>query len=36
VDGAFVIRFQAGSWDMTEADARTAYDVIVELAEQGN
>ncbi len=33
VDGAFVIRFQAGSWDMTEADAHTAYDVIVELAE---
>jgi aromatic-L-amino-acid/L-tryptophan decarboxylase len=36
VDGAFVIRFQAGSWDMAEADAHTAYDVIVELAEQGN
>ncbi len=35
VDGAFVIRFQAGSWDMTEADANTAYEVIVELAEQG-
>jgi aromatic-L-amino-acid/L-tryptophan decarboxylase len=36
VDGAFVIRFQAGSWDMAEADAHTAYDVIVELAEQEN
>ncbi len=35
VDGAFVIRFQAGSWDMTEADAHMAYNVIVELAEQG-
>jgi aromatic-L-amino-acid/L-tryptophan decarboxylase len=33
VDGAFVIRFQAGSWDMAEADAHTAYDVIVEMAE---
>jgi aromatic-L-amino-acid/L-tryptophan decarboxylase len=36
VDGAFVIRFQAGSWDMAEVDGHTAYDVIVELAEQGN
>ena len=36
VDGAFVIRFQAGSWDMTEADADSAYNVIVELAAQGN
>jgi aromatic-L-amino-acid/L-tryptophan decarboxylase len=36
VDGDFVIRFQAGSWDMTEADAHSAFDVIVELAEQGN
>jgi aromatic-L-amino-acid/L-tryptophan decarboxylase len=35
VDGIFVIRFQAGSWDMAETDAKVAYDVIVELAEQG-
>lgn len=34
VDGQFVIRFQAGSWDMEERDAHTAYDVITELAEQ--
>jgi aromatic-L-amino-acid/L-tryptophan decarboxylase len=32
LDGEFVIRFQAGAWDMTEADADMAYDVIVELA----
>ena len=34
VDGQFVIRFQAGSFDMTEADADTAFDVIVEIARQ--
>jgi aromatic-L-amino-acid/L-tryptophan decarboxylase len=32
VDGQTVIRFQAGSFDMTEADADTAFDVIVEIA----
>ncbi len=32
LDGAFVIRFQAGSFDMTEADADTAFDVILEMA----
>jgi aromatic-L-amino-acid/L-tryptophan decarboxylase len=32
VDGQSVIRFQAGSFDMTEADADTAFDVIVEIA----
>jgi aromatic-L-amino-acid/L-tryptophan decarboxylase len=32
VDGKFVIRFQAGSFDMVEADADMAFDVIVELA----
>ena len=32
VDGQSVIRFQAGSFDMTEADADTAFDVIVEVA----
>jgi aromatic-L-amino-acid/L-tryptophan decarboxylase len=36
VEGVFVIRFQAGSWDMREADADMAYDVIVELTGQGN
>ena len=32
VDGQSVIRFQAGSFDMAEADADTAFDVIVEIA----
>ena len=32
LDGQLLIRFQAGSWDMTEADADVAYAVIVELA----
>jgi aromatic-L-amino-acid/L-tryptophan decarboxylase len=32
VDGAFVIRFQAGSFDMTEADSDMAFDVILEMA----
>jgi aromatic-L-amino-acid/L-tryptophan decarboxylase len=32
VDGRLVIRFQAGQFEMTEADAETAFDVIVELA----
>ena len=32
VDGQSVIRFQAGAFDMTEADADTAFDVIVEIA----
>ena len=34
LDGKFVIRFQAGSFDMTEADADTAFEVIVEMARQ--
>ena len=34
VDGHSVIRFQAGSFDMTEADADTAFDVIVEIAQR--
>lgn len=34
VDGETVIRFQAGSFDMTEADATMAFDVIVEIASQ--
>lgn len=33
VDGALVIRFQAGQFDATEADVQMAYDVIIELAE---
>ncbi|MEL6523056.1 MAG: pyridoxal-dependent decarboxylase, partial [Pseudomonadota bacterium] len=33
VDGQFVIRFQAGQFEMTEADAETAYDVIAELSQ---
>ena len=33
VDGQSVIRFQAGSFDMTEADAHAAFDVIVEIAQ---
>lgn len=32
IDGAIAIRFQAGSFDMTEADAETAYQVITEIA----
>ena len=32
LDGAFVIRFQAGSFEMTETDADTAFDVILEMA----
>ena len=32
VDGEFVIRFQAGSFDMTEADSDMAFDVILETA----
>lgn len=32
VDGRLVIRFQAGQFEMTEADAETAFDVIVETA----
>jgi len=34
VDGQSVIRFQAGSFDMTEADAHAAFDVIVEIAQR--
>jgi hypothetical protein len=34
VDGQFVIRFQACSFDLTEADADEAFDVIVEIALQ--
>jgi aromatic-L-amino-acid decarboxylase len=34
LDGQSVIRFQAGSFDMTEADADTAFDVIVEIAQR--
>lgn len=34
VDGKFVIRFQAGSFDTTEADADEAFAVIVEMAGQ--
>jgi aromatic-L-amino-acid decarboxylase len=34
VDGKLVIRFQAGSFDMTEADADEAFDVIAEIAQQ--
>ncbi|MCC0044586.1 MAG: aspartate aminotransferase family protein [Brucellaceae bacterium] len=32
VDGRIAIRFQAGQFEMTEADADTAFDVIVEIA----
>ena len=32
VDGAIAIRFQAGQFDMTENDAKTAVDVIIEIA----
>ncbi|MBD9374473.1 aspartate aminotransferase family protein [Rhizobium sp. ARZ01] len=32
VDGRLVIRFQAGQFEMTETDAETAFDVIVEMA----
>jgi aromatic-L-amino-acid/L-tryptophan decarboxylase len=34
VDGQFVMRFQAGAFDMTEADIDVAFDVIVEIARQ--
>jgi hypothetical protein len=34
VDGQFVIRFQAGSFEITEADAYEAFDVIVEIAQR--
>jgi aromatic-L-amino-acid/L-tryptophan decarboxylase len=34
VDGQSVIRFQAGSFDMTEADADMAWEVIVEIADR--
>jgi aromatic-L-amino-acid decarboxylase len=34
VDGQSVIRFQAGSFDMTEADADEAFNVIAEIARQ--
>lgn len=34
VDGQSVIRFQVGSFDTTEADADTAFDVIVEIAKR--
>ena len=33
VDGTFVIRFQAGQFDCTEADLATAYDVITAIAQ---
>jgi aromatic-L-amino-acid decarboxylase len=36
VDGQSVIRFQAGSFDMTEADAEAAFEVIVEIAARSN
>jgi aromatic-L-amino-acid decarboxylase len=36
VDQQSVIRFQAGSFDMTEADVDTAFDVIVEMAQRLN
>jgi aromatic-L-amino-acid decarboxylase len=32
VDGRVAIRFQAGQFEMTEADAEAAYEVIVEIA----
>jgi aromatic-L-amino-acid decarboxylase len=32
LDGQFVIRFQAGAFDMAETDADMAFDVIVEMA----
>jgi aromatic-L-amino-acid decarboxylase len=32
VDGKVMIRFQAGQFEMTEADADTAFDIITELA----
>lgn len=34
VEGQLVIRFQAGSFDMIEADADDAFDVITEMAQQ--
>jgi aromatic-L-amino-acid decarboxylase len=36
VDGKVVIRFQAGQFEMTEADADMAFDVITELARTAN
>lgn len=33
VDGAYVIRFQAGQFDATQADIDMAYDVITEIAQ---
>jgi aromatic-L-amino-acid decarboxylase len=32
VDGRIAIRFQSGQFEMTEADADTAFDVIIEIA----
>lgn len=32
LDGRIVVRFQAGSFEMTEADADTAFEVITEIA----
>ena len=34
LDGRLVIRFQAGQFDMTEADADMAFDVLCELADR--
>jgi aromatic-L-amino-acid decarboxylase len=34
IDGKFVIRFQCGSFDMEQADADFAYDVITQMAAQ--
>ncbi|NEK21938.1 aspartate aminotransferase family protein [Sulfitobacter sp. JBTF-M27] len=34
IDGALVIRFQAGAFSCTEDDVRMAYDVITEIANQ--
>ena len=34
VDDRFVIRFQAGQFDCTQADINTAYDVITEIADK--
>jgi aromatic-L-amino-acid/L-tryptophan decarboxylase len=33
LDGETIIRFQAGSFEMTQADANTAFDVITEMAQ---
>ncbi|MBL0372583.1 aspartate aminotransferase family protein [Rhizobium sp. KVB221] len=35
VDGRIAIRFQAGQFEMTEADAETAFEVITEIARRG-